>query len=763
MPIKKIEAGRVITQTIDTFIGIEGTIFYDEQTGELRLSDGETPGGFSIGGGGSGYILPKASATRLGGIKVGNELSINSTGTLDVVLSAVGQAIVPNLDAEYSIGTPELRWKDIYVSTGSVYIGDLKLSNDSGTLLLGSATKSDVDPHTIFRGELDVNDYVSISIRNLNTGTLASTDIILYQGGSEGEHFADFGIASDNYVYPGYSNIEAGDTYLIGTGGNVKIGTRTTGTDIVFFAGGSDSSNNEIARFKDGQGLVLKSNITFADGSTMSTAASGSGYTGSQGIIGYTGSAGIDGTIGYNGSDGYTGSQGDIGYTGSTGDVGYTGSQGNIGYTGSQGDVGYTGSKGTDGTSVVIVGSVLTSNDLDISYAGATGDGYITQDTGHLWVWSGTLWADAGAIKGPTGDTGYTGSQGEIGYTGSTGTQGLVGYTGSTGTQGVIGYTGSTGTQGITGYTGSTGTQGVIGYTGSTGTQGLVGYTGSTGTQGVIGYTGSTGTQGVIGYTGSQGDIGYTGSQGDIGYTGSTGTQGLVGYTGSQGDIGSTGTQGVIGYTGSQGDIGYTGSTGDLGYTGSKGNDGTSVKIVGNVTSYINLNPSYTGDIGDGYLAQDTGHLWIWTGTWTDVGEIRGPQGIIGYTGSIGVTGYTGSAGADGIIGYNGSDGYTGSQGYTGSAGPGADQDLNTTSSVTFANVTLATNGAITFGNGASQTNRAPRMIVDQDFIDALDYDAFFASLLAGDFYWSVTYSQIKVLVDYGGYLDWQDLTVYAS
>ena len=88
---------------------------------------------------------------------------------------------------------------------------------------------------------------------------------------------------------------------------------------------------------------------------------------------------------------------------------------------------------------------------------------------------------------------------------------------------------------------------------------------------------------------------------------------------------------------------------------------------------------------------------------------------------------------------------------------------MNTTSSVIFANITLGPTGVITFANGATQSGRAPRMVVDQDFIDAPDYDAFFASLLPGDFYWSVLYSQIKILVDYGGYLDWQDLTVYAA
>jgi len=210
------------------------------------------------------------------------------------------------------------------------------------------------------------------------------------------------------------------------------------------------------------------------------------------------------------------------------------------------------------------------------------------------------------------------------------------------------------------------------------------------------GDTGFIGSQGDIGYTGSQGDIGYTGSQGDIGYTGSSVTasiyfsddppvspvpgelwwetdlgtlkifyqdedsaqwvdavsviQGDVGYTGSAGGDGYTGSQGNIGYTGSQGipgeaaAIGYTGSQGYTGSAGSDGSDGTSVTIVGTVASSTDLPDPYVGDIGDGYITDDTGYLWVWGGSsWTNVGR------IVGYTGSAGPAGgYTGSRGADG-------------------------------------------------------------------------------------------------------------------
>ena len=40
----------------DEFVGNEGEVFYDPNSPELKLSDGETVGGISIGGSGSGGL-----------------------------------------------------------------------------------------------------------------------------------------------------------------------------------------------------------------------------------------------------------------------------------------------------------------------------------------------------------------------------------------------------------------------------------------------------------------------------------------------------------------------------------------------------------------------------------------------------------------------------------------------------------------------------------------------------------------------------------
>jgi hypothetical protein len=77
---RKIKAG-LVKDEIEDFVGEEGNLFFNVETGELRLSDGITPGGTSVGGGGGGgnYTLPTASTTVKGGVKIdGSTISITN-------------------------------------------------------------------------------------------------------------------------------------------------------------------------------------------------------------------------------------------------------------------------------------------------------------------------------------------------------------------------------------------------------------------------------------------------------------------------------------------------------------------------------------------------------------------------------------------------------------------------------------------------------------------------------------------------------------
>ena len=70
----------------------KGEFWYDISVPELKLWDG-TAWVVAGGGGGTGYVLPIASATVLGGVKVGANLSINAT--TGVLTTALGAGSVP--------------------------------------------------------------------------------------------------------------------------------------------------------------------------------------------------------------------------------------------------------------------------------------------------------------------------------------------------------------------------------------------------------------------------------------------------------------------------------------------------------------------------------------------------------------------------------------------------------------------------------------------------------------------------------------------
>ena len=308
---------------------------------------------------------------------------------------------------------------------------------------------------------------------------------------------------------------------------------------------------------------------------------SGSSIPGPQGPAGAQGATGVDGVQGPNGPQGPAGPQG------------------------------VAGPAGADGTSVEFQGSVTSASELPTS--GVTiGAGYISQDNGHLWVWDGANWVDAGSIQGPQGAAGPQGLQGPQGAQGEQGPAGAVGAQGPAGPQGIAG---------------------------------------------------ADGAQGPAGPTGVDGVQGPQGMQGPQGPAGAAGPQGSQGVAGAQGVAGEAGPQGAIGPQGA------AGSQGPQGPQGPAGADGTSISIQGSAATENDLPTS--GNNGDGYIVQSTGFLWIWDGSdWIEAGNIQGPAGPVGPAGAQGPAGPQGAAGVAGAQGPAGAQGDVGAQGAVGPAGP---------------------------------------------------------------------------------------------
>ena len=433
---------------------------------------------------------------------------------------------------------------------------------------------------------------------------------------------------------------------------------------------------------KDGKSAYQIAVENGFEGSEQEWLESLKGKDGAQGEIGPQGPVGLqgpEGPIGPKGETGVAGPKGD------QGEVGPQGPKGDKGETGPQGPAGPQGEAGKDGTSVTIKGSVENAEALNQIEGEVAGDGYITEDDGHLHVFNGSTFVDVGTVRGPQGPVGPQGPQGVKGETGDVGPQGPVGRQGAVGPQGEAG---PQGPQGLQGPKGDKGEQGLQGEMGPQGPVGPAGANGKDGAQGPKGDRGEIGPQGPAGVAGPKGDKGETGEQGPQGPKGNDGANGKSAYQiavdggfegneqewlqslkGAQGPQGPKGEAGAQGLQGPKGDKGEQGAVGPQ---GPAGKDGTSVTIKGSVENAEALSTIEGAKSGDGYITENDGHLHVYNGSnFIDVGTVRGPEGPKGATGEQGPQGLQGPKGE---AGPKGDKGETGEQGPAGVAGPKGDK-----------------------------------------------------------------------------------------
>jgi hypothetical protein len=89
--------------TRETYAGHPGRLFYDDDTGEIRLGDGSTPGGFPV-------PITLATATTAGGVKLGPGVELNSQGQIIIDSSGLDFSFG---DFEAQVGTyPETHPKE---------------------------------------------------------------------------------------------------------------------------------------------------------------------------------------------------------------------------------------------------------------------------------------------------------------------------------------------------------------------------------------------------------------------------------------------------------------------------------------------------------------------------------------------------------------------------------------------------------------------------------------------------------------------------
>ena len=278
-----------------------------------------------------------------------------------------------------SINAFRIHVKEMYVGPASIYLGDLKLSQD------GSRLKIE---------DLTIGSTVSPVIIGSGTGPQGFT-------GPQGA--------------PSVTNLI------------VSIDSSTFSTTITHSFG-----SYPLVQIIDGNGYTIQSSsysilhsstnsytVTF-NGTYSGYLVTGGGLTGPQGNQGLKGTQGFTGPQGFQGTQGFQGNTGSIGSQGITGPRGFTGTQGFTGPTGIQGRTGPQGFQGVTGPAGGPQGFQGPQGDQ-----GPRGFDGVQGTTGDL----GTQ-----GVTGPQGDQGYQGPSGPAG-----GPQGVTGLQGATGSQGVTG------------------------------------------------------------------------------------------------------------------------------------------------------------------------------------------------------------------------------------------------------------------------------------------------------------------------------------
>ncbi len=99
-----------------TFVGNAGELFYNADTKQVYISDGVTQGGVPIAGGASSSITDGVSTLSF---------DSNNNITLDT-------SIIPDTNDAYDLGSAEYKFRDLYLSEATIYMGDTqKLSAEN--------------------------------------------------------------------------------------------------------------------------------------------------------------------------------------------------------------------------------------------------------------------------------------------------------------------------------------------------------------------------------------------------------------------------------------------------------------------------------------------------------------------------------------------------------------------------------------------------------------------------------------------------------
>ena len=246
------------------------------------------------------------------------EFSANNTATLSTTINAAVTSFTVNSTAGF------LNHGVLYVGTELMYYSGKTSNSFTGiTRATGGTTAQThtsgkviyqpisglTNASAIFVG--DANDFVQFALKNLNSGSGASTDLIAYaSNGDNDSGWIDVGITGENFDDPDFGVTGRDDGYIFmsapkGTPGNGDLFISTDGTgkqnDIVFSTGGFADSTFErlriIGQSRAGKPAGVEIYIPTTSTSTSTGALRVQGGVGIQGNLNVGGNFNLTGNI----------------------------------------------------------------------------------------------------------------------------------------------------------------------------------------------------------------------------------------------------------------------------------------------------------------------------------------------------------------------------------------------------------------------------------------------------------------------------------
>ena len=242
-------AGQAATGNNNTFIGYQSG--YANTTGLSNTSVGSNAMIANIGGGNNtalGYGALKANTTGASNTALGAAAgATNTTGADNTFIGNGADATVNNLNNAAAIGynakaavSNSLILGATGTSAPNVGVGVNTFSTNPEALLV---YQNSTTSFNVIGGKGSLNNYLQLNIQNLNSGAGASSDVVATaDNGSETGNYVDLGMNSSGYSTTGITG-GPDNAYLYSAGNDFIIGNSTAAKNLIFFTGGTATSN----------------------------------------------------------------------------------------------------------------------------------------------------------------------------------------------------------------------------------------------------------------------------------------------------------------------------------------------------------------------------------------------------------------------------------------------------------------------------------------------------------------------------------------